>query len=246
MNRSRIALVGVDADDTLWHNETIYREAEEMFCDVLDAASGDDVRALRQELLAIETGNVPLYGYGIKSFVLSMIETVARREGDVVPTNRLQDLLGIARWMIEHEVSLLDGVAPTLRTLQREYQLALITKGDVLDQRRKLSRSGVSDVFDRIEVVSEKDERVYREILLRCGVPPERFVMIGNSLKSDVLPVVAIGAAAIHIPYPHEWEHETVSRRVDEPGRQRWISTDRFGDVPALLRSIDANRCRGA
>ncbi len=238
MNRSRIAVVGIDADDTLWHNETVYREAEAIFCDRLGASTESEAQSLRQELLAKEKENVPLYGYGIKSFVLSMIETAVAQTGDEMSVCQIREVIGIARWMIEHEVLLLDGVASTLRLLHEEYELALITKGDLLDQKRKLSRSGIAGAFDRIEVVSEKNREAYEEILLRCGIAPQQFVMIGNSLKSDILPVVAIGAAAIHIPYPYEWEHERLPHSAMGSNTERWLCAQRFDEVPALVRSI--------
>jgi len=234
----RIALVGVDADDTLWHNETVYREAERMFCSLLGASGGDEQRALRQQLLATETANVPRYGYGIKSFVLSMLETAVNRSSERMSTDRVRGIIGVARWMIEQEVALLDGVAPAVRELNRAFPLVLITKGDLLDQRRKLTRSGIGDLFSGIEVVSEKDERTYEEILLRHGVSPQRFVMIGNSLKSDVLPVVAIGGAAIHVPYPYEWEHDRLPTDEGHAATDRWVAADRFDQVPGILDSL--------
>lgn len=238
MRITRIALVGVDADDTLWHNETVYREAEAMFCDLLGASDGSELQTLRSHLLATETANVPLYGYGIKSFVLSMLETAVNRADDLVNAQMVLGMIHIARWMIEHEVMLLDGVASTLRSLGAEHPLILITKGDLLDQRRKLIRSGIADLFSGIEVVSEKDERTYKEVLLRHGVAPRQFVMIGNSLKSDILPVVAIGGTAIHVPYPCEWEHETVAPGGENADGERWMRAEGFNEVPRLLEAI--------
>ncbi|MBN1858263.1 HAD family hydrolase [Candidatus Bipolaricaulota bacterium] len=243
MGRTRMALVGVDADDTLWHNEIVYRRAEGMFCDLLGVSTKADIRTLRRHLLATETANVPLYGYGIKSFVLSMIETAAVRLHDLMNAERVRGILGIARWMIDQEVTLMDGVAPALRKLHKEHALVLITKGDLLDQRRKLARSGIADSFEGVEIVSEKDERIYGEILLRYGVSPQAFVMIGNSLKSDILPVVAIGGTGIHVPYPDEWEHEVLPRAESRGISDRWMIAERFDQVPSLLDSIEAQHC---
>ncbi len=238
MMATPIALVGIDADDTLWHNEAIYRKAQSMFCDLLGASSRGELRSLEQHLLATETANVPLYGYGIKSFVLSMLETAADRGGDAMNAEWVRGILKIARWMIGQEVELLEGVAPVLRTLCGEHSLVLITKGDLLDQRRKLTRSGVAAFFKGVEVVSEKNERAYSEILQRYGVSPQQFVMIGNSLKSDILPVVAIGGMGIHIPYAYEWEHEAVPGDEDQGGDDQWMRAEHFGQVPGLLDSM--------
>jgi putative hydrolase of the HAD superfamily len=201
-------LIGIDADDTLWHNEPLYTASRESLQELL--AGHINPEALASQLYETEMRNLHLYGYGIKSFALSMIETAARAGPDTLPREDVLQIIDWAKGMISSPVHLLPGVEETLRALHRSHLLILVTKGDLKDQRAKLDRSGIGAFFRYVEVVSDKDEDTYRALLDRYEVEPHCFLMVGNSVRSDVLPVVAIGGRAVHIPYKETWDHEKV------------------------------------
>ena len=209
-------VVGFDGDDTLWHNETIFSMTQERFRALIGAHVDLPGDAIDARLVETERQNLATYGYGIKGFVLSMLETAIAITDGRIPARDIETILGFGRSMLAHPVQLIDGAREVLTTLrERDHELWLLTKGDLFDQESKLARSGLSVFFERIEIVSEKDEATYRRLLDRYGVSPDEFAMIGNSLRSDVLPVVAIGARAIHVPYAITWAHETVAARPD-------------------------------
>ncbi|MBT8264041.1 MAG: HAD family hydrolase [Muriicola sp.] len=205
---SNITVIGFDADDTLWVNETYFREAEESFTSLLE--NYETKNKIDQELFKTEIDNLDLYGYGIKSFVLSMIESALDISNNQVSQTTLSKILNLGKAMIAHPVELLDDVEEVLKQLAGNYRLIVMTKGDLLDQERKLERSGLSEYFHHVEVLSDKKELNYKNLLDHLGVDVSEFLMIGNSLKSDVLPIMNIGAQAIHVPFHTTWAHEEV------------------------------------
>jgi len=206
---SNIKVIGFDADDTLWVNETYYREAEEQFAKLLSAY--ETANKIDQELFRKEMENLEMYGYGIKSFILSMVEAAVEISNNSISNAAIQDILNIGKTMINKPVVLLDGVEEVLQALSSKYRLILATKGDLLDQERKLKNSNLTKYFHHIEVLSDKKEANYSKLLNHLDINPSEFLMIGNSLKSDVLPLVNIKAQAIHVPYHTTWEHEKVN-----------------------------------
>ena len=204
-----IKVIGFDADDTLWVNETYFREAEEEFCKLL--SSYETPNKIDQELFKKEIDNLPVYGYGVKAFVLSMVESALEQSNYDVSTKAIEAILNIGKNMLDKPVELLDGVEEVLEILSKKYRLILATKGDLLDQERKLEKSGLTNYFHHIEVLSDKKEDNYSKLLNHLDIKPSEFLMIGNSLKSDVLPLVNIKAHAIHIPFHTTWAHEEVS-----------------------------------
>lgn len=222
-------LIAFDADDTLWHTESLYTATQARLAELI--APYTDADDVAQRLYATEVRNLPYFGYGIKSFTLSMIETAIALTDGRLPSADVRQIIDMARSMIDAPTRLLDGVESVVAHLAASHTLMVLTKGDLLDQQRKLTRSGLEDYVSHVEIVSEKSAATYREILDRYEVPPERFVMIGNSLKSDVLPVVAVGGHAIHIPYTTTWAHE----RVEDPGDAQFVELESIAQVPAAL-----------
>jgi putative hydrolase of the HAD superfamily len=208
---SEIKVIGFDADDTLWVNETYYREAELEFSRLL--AKYETANKIDQELFKIEMQNLELYGYGIKSFVLSMIESAMDISNHSVSLKAIEGIIKIGKDMLNKPVELLDGVEEVLKELSKKYRLILATKGDLLDQERKLHKSGLTDYFHHIEVLSDKKEANYTKLLSHLDINPSEFLMVGNSLKSDILPLVEINAHAIHVPFHTTWVHEQVSEK---------------------------------
>ena len=209
MNYKGINVIGFDADDTLWVNETYFREAEHRFARLLSAYETEN--KIDQELFKVEINNLDLYGFGIKGFTLSMIESAIDLSNGRIPVGTISEILSIGKEMIDKPVELLDGVKDVLESLYEKYRIILLTKGDLLDQERKLEKSGLSKYFHHIEVLSDKKEANYANLLEHLEIPVSEFLMIGNSLKSDVLPLVNIGARAIHIPFHTTWAHEMVA-----------------------------------
>ena len=230
-----IDLVAFDGDDTLWHNESIFSMTQERFRELMQPYVGD--RDLDERLFATEMRNLRLFGYGVKSYTLSMIETAIELSDAQVSADEIAAILHAGRSMLEHPVELLDGVADAIERVSANHPVMLITKGDLFDQESKLARSGLGDRFDAVEIVAEKDERAYRRILDRRGVAPESFVMIGNSARSDIQPTLALGAYAVHVPYPLTWAHEQIDEtELQTHGRYRRI--DSLADLPVTLTSL--------
>jgi putative hydrolase of the HAD superfamily len=226
-----ITTVALDADDTLWHNESIFHLTQDQYVDLLkDYGEPNHMRARLQE---VEIKNLNLYGYGVKSFTLSMIETAIDLTRGAVPAKTIAAILDLGRAMLEHPVEPLPGVAETLAALKDGYKLIMVTKGDLMNQEQKLARSGLGDCFDAIEIVSEKDANTYRRVVARQGVAAEAAVMIGNSMKSDVLPALEAGLWGIHIPYHITWAHEHAEPPVDSP---RFAKLEAIGEVPGWLK----------
>ena len=218
-----IKIIGFDADDTLWINETYFRDAEREFCKLL--SNYETPNKIDQELFKKEIGNLPLYGYGVKAFVLSMVESALELSNHGVSTKTIEAILNIGKDMLNKPVELLEGVEEVLKDLSKKYRLILATKGDLLDQERKLEKSGLTDHFHHIEVLSDKKEDNYSKLLKHLDIQPSEFLMIGNSLKSDVLPLVNIGAHAIHVPFHTTWAHEQVSEHETNGKTYRTINS---------------------
>ncbi len=201
--------IGFDADDTLWENESYFRQAEQEFCEIFtNEVSSEELIKI---LYDIEINNIQFYGYGIKGFILSMIQAAMKISGDQVPNNRITKMINIGKDLLNKPVRLLDGVEEVLQSLKYwGYRLVIVTKGDLLDQEKKLRKSGLEKYFHHIEIVSDKKEENYQKLLHHLDVSPADFLMVGNSLKSDVLPVLNIGGSAIHIPFHTTWLHEQV------------------------------------
>lgn len=212
---SNISVIAFDADDTMWVNEPYFREAEQQFCSLLEDYLPH--HSVSQELFKTEMANLPLYGYGIKSFMLCMIETILRVTSNTAPPELLHKAIAIGQEMLDKPVVLLEGIEEALQALTGKYRLVVATKGDLLDQERKLRKSGLEHYFHHIEIMSDKQERDYRKLLKHLDCQPDEFLMLGNSLKSDVLPVLALGGHAIHIPYHITWQHEHVDHNIEDP-----------------------------
>ena len=208
LDLSHINVIGFDADDTLWVNETYFRETEEKFADLLEQY--ETKNKVDQELFRKEMENLELYGYGIKSFMLSMIESALELSNNNVGQDTIHDIIDMGKRMISKPVELLEGVEEVLQALESKYRLIVLTKGDLLDQERKLEKSGLSRYFHHVEVLSDKKEVNYQHLLDHLEVDVREFLMVGNSLKSDILPILNIGAQAIHVPFHTTWAHEVV------------------------------------
>tara|TARA_R110002049_G_scaffold112509_4_gene262034 strand:+ start:802 stop:1506 length:705 start_codon:yes stop_codon:yes gene_type:complete len=206
-----IKVIGFDADDTLWVNETYFRDAELEFAKLLSPY--ETANKIDQELFKKEIDNLPLYGYGVKAFTLSMVESALELSNHNISNKTIQAILNIGKDMLNKPVELLDDVEEVLKTLSKKYKLILATKGDLLDQERKLEKSGLTDYFHHIEVLSDKKATNYSKLLNHLDINPSEFLMIGNSLKSDVLPLVNIKAHAIHVPFHTTWAHEQVTEQ---------------------------------
>ena len=204
-----IKVIAFDADDTLWINETYFREAEQDFAGLLSKYTTKN--KIDQELLKTEIKNLTIYGYGIKGFVLSMIECGLKLSNYKLPQETIEKILDIGKDMLEKPIELLDGVEEVLQGLQGKYRLIVATKGDLLDQERKLEKSNLLQYFHHVEVMSDKKEKDYLKLVKHLDIIPSQFLMIGNSLKSDVLPLLNINASAIHVPFHTTWVHEDIS-----------------------------------
>ena len=210
---TNIKVIAFDADDTLWVNEPFYREMEEKFCEMFEDYLPH--HSVMQHLLKIEIDNLPYYGYGIKSFILSMIETAIEISDKTIGIDAIEKIIGFGKEMIEKPVEILEGVKHVLKALQGKYKLVMVTKGDLLDQERKLIKSGLEEYFHHIEIVSDKNEHEYQKLMKHLDIEPREFLMIGNSLKSDILPVLNIGGHAFHVPFYTTWEYEKIEKNIE-------------------------------
>lgn len=208
-----IKVIAFDADDTLWDNEAYFQEAEKKFCALLENFLPQ--HSVSRELLHTEIQNIQLYGYGIKGFILSMVETAISVTDGGIQSADIMKIIGFGQEILTKPVNLIEGVEDVLKALRGRYRLVMATKGDLLDQERKLKKSGLEHFFHHIEIMSDKKEDDYRRLIKRLDIQPDEFVMIGNSIKSDVLPVLNIGGHGIHIPYHTNWEYEKIETKVD-------------------------------
>jgi len=206
-------IIAFDADDTLWVNETYFDETETKFCELMQDYLSH--QGISQELFKIEIANLKLYGYGIKGYILSMIEAAMAISNNTIPIEVIEKIIQYGKELLEKPIVLLDGVEETLEALKGKYKLVVATKGDLLDQRRKLHNSGLGHYFHHIEVMADKQEIDYSDLIKRLDIAPSDFLMIGNSLKSDVLPVLAIGGHAVHIPFHTTWAHEKIDHTIE-------------------------------
>jgi putative hydrolase of the HAD superfamily len=229
-----ISVVGLDGDDTLWHNETRFNLTQAELSDLLRRhVPGAGVES---HLADVEMKNLGLYGYGVKAFTLSMIETAIQITDRRIPAADIEVILGWGKRMLMEPTELLPGVEEALRELSLRYDLLLITKGDLFDQESKLARSGLAGLFLGVEILSEKNVDSYRGVLKRRGIKPEEFVMVGNSLRSDVLPVLGLGARAVHIPYHVTWHHELVPDESMPP--EGWVRIESIADLSRTLADL--------
>ncbi len=210
-----LKVIAFDADDTLFVNEPYFQETEEKFCNLMSAYLSQ--HSLSQELFKTEIANLELYGYGIKGYILSMIEAAMKISNNTISVEIIEKIITYGKELLQKPIELLDGVEETLAALEGKYKLIVATKGDLKDQQSKLHRSGLGHYFHHIEVMSDKQELNYQKLLTRLEIQPEEFFMIGNSLKSDILPVLGIGGYAVHIPFHTTWEHEKISHKVEHP-----------------------------
>lgn len=231
-----ITTIAFDADDTLWHNENLYSLTQERFKRLL--APFQDVATIDQRLYATEMRNLAFFGYGIKGFTLSMIETAIEITDGRIGAHEIRQIIDYARDMLRAPVELLPGVRETIALLGDSYRLMIVTKGDLFDQESKIARSGIADYFQYVEIVSEKTPGVYAAVMNRHGIEPRRFLMVGNSLRSDILPVVEVGGNAVYIPYHLTWDHERVTDEGTIAGRYATLS--HIGELPTWLARLPA------
>jgi putative hydrolase of the HAD superfamily len=231
-----ITTIAFDADDTLWHNERLFISIKDRYKNLLaDYRNGDWIE---QRLDEAESRNIQHFGYGIKGFTLSMIETACELTEGRITGDKILEIINFAREMLAAPIDVLEGVRETVEALSGEYRLIIITKGDLLDQEAKLARSGLGDYFKAFEIVPRKDKGIYKYILRRHQIRAEEFVMVGNSLKSDILPVLEIGARAVHVPYETEWFHERVS--AEELKGKDFGQLNNIAELPLWLKQIQA------
>ena len=229
-----ITTVGLDADDTLWHNETIFRLTHKRFVELLRDFA--DETTLEARLAEVEKRNLRLYGYGVKGFTLSMVETAMELTDGAVSTRVIREILAVGREMLSEPVEPLPGVEGALHALSKRYRLVLITKGDLLHQEQKLAASGLGDLFQAVEIVSEKDADTYVRVFNRHGSGPEQAAMAGNSMRSDILPALAAGAYAALVPYPLIWAHEAADAPTGDP---RFAELASIADLPAWVDGLN-------
>ncbi len=227
-------IIAFDADDTLWHNEVLYTTTQDRYKQLL--SNYLSVEVIDQKLYETEMRNLGYFGYGIKGFTLSMIETAVELTEGRIQGREIQAIITLGKEMLKAPVQLLAYVEETVARLAASYPLMVITKGDLFDQETKLARSGLADYFSHIEIVSEKDQQLYQALLDKHQLDPRRFLMVGNSLKSDILPVVALGAWAVHIPYHTTWVHEVVAQ---DQVSQNYFELEHMGQLPALLDKLN-------
>lgn len=234
--KGKFQFVAFDADDTLWHTEPLYIQTQTEFKRLLSAYHSPEW--IDQKLYQTEMRNLQLFGYGIKAFVLSMIETAIELTEGRIQGSEIQQIIDQGRKMLASEIRLLDGVSETVAALAQTHPLMLITKGDLIDQEVKLARSGLGDYFQSFEVTSDKTAPVYQTILTKHNIEPQRFLMVGNSLRSDILPVVELGAKAVYIPYALTWAHESGER--PQPGLPGYYELDSIVNLPKLVEQIES------
>jgi putative hydrolase of the HAD superfamily len=233
MVQHQFKIIALDADDTLWHNENLYLETEVKFKELLGEFAAPEI--VSQTLFETEMGNLAHFGYGIKSFTLSMLETAVTLVDGNLNGQAVQTIINFAKEMANAPTELLEHTATAVAQLAQTHHLMLLTKGDLLDQEAKLARSGLADFFTHVEIVSNKTSRDYAAILEKYQLAPEQFLMVGNSLKSDILPVVELGGTAVYIPYHITWDHEV----VNDPVSQTYLELSHIGQLPSLVHKLE-------
>lgn len=228
--QNTIKVIGFDADDTLWVNEPFYQAVEKEFCQIMKPYM--DEAETSKELFRTEMQNLEIYGYGAKGFILAMIETALRVTEGKITSSEISRILDIGKSLLTMPIQLLDGVEKVLQELQGKYKLILATKGDLLDQERKLQKSGLTGYFHHIEIMSDKHENNYKKLLAHLDIQPHEFLMVGNSIKSDILPVINIGAKAVHVPFEVTWQHEN---HHESPNPDTFTSVASISEILNLL-----------
>jgi putative hydrolase of the HAD superfamily len=231
----RFDVIAFDADDTLWHSEVFYQDTQSALVSLL-APYGVDSQAALEILHRIEIANLDPFGFGIKGFTISMIEAAIEATAGEVSTVDIRAIIELGKAMTGHELRLLDYSAETLAQLAKSHRLLLITKGDLMDQERKIAASGLASYFWGVEIVSDKNPETYAALLRKYSLTPEGFLMVGNSLRSDILPVLEMGGWAVYIPYALTWMHET---GVAPAASQRFYEIEHLGLLPELLAEIE-------
>lgn len=229
--KNKIKVICFDADDTLWVNEPYFREIESQFCRLLKKYMTEE--NCMAELFKIEMQNLELYGYGVKGFMLSMIEAAVKFSNGAIPKETISEIIRLGKNLLDESIELLDDVEKALASLKDNYRLILATKGDLLDQERKLRKSGLEHYFHHIEIMSDKKVMNYRKLLNHLDISPDEFVMVGNSIKSDILPVLELGAYAVHVPYHTIWQHEHAE--IDTTMYDRFKTIAKLSDLAELL-----------
>ena len=230
-----VEVIGLDGDDTLWHSEQLFVDTQVRFRELLEPHVDLDEAALDARLVATERRNLPSFGYGVKAFTLSLIETAIEVTEGRITAAEVQSILDLGKELLDHPVQLLDGVREAVDALTDRYRVMLLTKGDLLHQESKVTRSGLDELLWRVEIVSEKDEATYRRVLERNGVDPTTFVMVGNSVRSDVLPVLAIGGRAVHVPYHVTWALEHAD---PDPERHAFPVLQSMAELPSCIEEL--------
>jgi len=228
-----IKVIAFDADDTLWVNEPYFQETERKFCELLEDYLPQ--HSVSQELFKTEMQNLELYGFGVKSFMLSMVETALRVSDKTLNIEIIEKTIQFGKDLLNKQIETLEGVEDVLKALYGKYKLVVATKGDLLDQERKLKNSGIEHYFHHIEIMSDKKESDYQKLIKHLDIRPEQFMMIGNSIKSDILPVLALGGYGIHIPYHTTWAHEVIENKVEHPNFKH------FNKIIEILNFLDQN-----
>ncbi len=229
-----LTTIGFDADDTLWHNERFFQMTQAHFADLLSEFA--DRASLMERLLAAEKRNLGHYGFGVKGFTLSMIETAIEVTGGAVSAPVIAEIMQAGREMLRHPVDLLPHARDAVEWARETHRIVLITKGDLLDQERKLAQSGLGDLFHGVEIVSHKTPATYVDVFARHGAGPDRALMVGNSLRSDVLPMIAAGGWGVFVPHEHEWD---IERAAPPKGAPRFRMLATLADLPDLIREIE-------
>jgi len=230
-------VIAFDADDTLWHNESIYMGVQEKFARLLGLYEQSSV--ITSRLYQTETQNIKSFGYGIKSFTLSMIETAVELSEGRISAKEIQAIINLGKGMLNVDVELLDHAAETVALLASRYRLMVITKGDLQDQQRKISRSGLGQYFGMVEVVNDKTNDIYKQLLKKLEIKPAGFLMVGNSLRSDILPILELGGQAVYIPYEITWQHE--SAEIPPEGTRGFYQLDNLSMLPNLIAQLEEN-----
>ena len=231
-----IEWVGFDGDDTLWHSEGYYRAANDEFERILGAYVDLADARLHERLLATERRNMRLFGYGAKGMTLSMMEIAIEMSGERISAADLHRVLELGKQVLAHPVELIEGIRAAVEQVASRQRIVLITKGDLFHQEAKVARSGLADLFHRIEIVSEKDTGTYQRLLAEFDVPAERFAMVGNSLRSDIQPVLELGGWGVHMPYHLTWAHELDSHL--DAGHPRFVTVGHADAIPAALAAL--------
>ena len=234
--RNGIVLVGFDADDTLWRSQDYFDDAQAQFERIV--AGYVDLDDVAGRLYAVEKRNLALFGYGVKGMVLSMVEAAVEITGERISAGDLHRIVGLGKALLGHPVELLDGVREAVQAIAATHPVVLITKGDLFHQEAKVRDSGMADLFRRIEIVSEKDPATYARLFEEFGIAPGRFLMVGNSLRSDIAPVIELGGWGVHVPYHTTWAHEADARLLHGGERMRTIAA--IADLPQAVQELAA------